>query len=211
MILSQICEIQLGYTARGRLDPVDTGGVRAVQLRDTAPEGGRNTDVTGQYRLDAVPERYWAKQGDLLFRSRGDRNTATALSDWLDATAVVVMPLVILRPESGKADPQYLAWFINQATTQRYFDACARGTGMRMIPIGCLANLEVPLPDIVAQKLIAEIDELARQEFALTKRLAEKRRQVTTFALLERAQQNSQRVTEGRAAPPSRSKKEGRK
>jgi hypothetical protein len=190
-LLSQICKIQLGYTARGRLDPIESGGVRAIQLRDTAPEGGRNTDLIAQYRLDTVPERYWAKQGDLLFRSRGDRNTATAVSDWLDAPAVAVMPLVILRPQFGKADPQYVAWFINQATTQRYFDACARGTGMRMIPVGCLANLEVPLPDIVAQKLIAEIDELARQEFALAKRLAERRRLVTTFALLERARQNS--------------------
>src|SRR5258705_484135 len=132
--LSQLCEIQLGYTARTRLDPVESGGVRAIQLRDTAPEGGRSPDAVGQYRLDSVPERYWTKKGDVLFRSRGDHNTATALSDWLDAPAVAVMPLVILRPQSEKADPQYLAWFINQAATQRYFDACARGTGMRMIP-----------------------------------------------------------------------------
>jgi hypothetical protein len=136
MLLSKLCEIQLGYTARGRLEPVEGNGVRAIQLRDIAPEGGRNTEVIGQYRLDAIPSRYWANQGDVLFRSRGDRNTATALAAWLDAPAVAVMPLVILRPNPAQTDPQYLAWFINQAPTQRYFDSCARGTGMRMIPIG---------------------------------------------------------------------------
>ncbi len=144
--LSTLCEIQLGYTARGRLEPVENG-VRAIQLRDTAIAGGLNGEI-GAYRLDAVPARYWAKPGDVLFRSRGDRNTATCLPNSLDEPAVAVMPLVILRPDPAQTDAGYLAWFINQASTQRYFDSCARGTSMRMIPIGCLAQLQVPLPDI---------------------------------------------------------------
>jgi hypothetical protein len=211
IFLNQLCDIQLGHTARGRLEPVEGEGVRAIQLRDTAPEGGRATDVIGQYRLDPIPERYWARQGDVLFRSRGDRNTATALADWFKEPAVVVMPLVILRPKTEATDPEYLAWFINQPPAQQYFDSCARGTGMRMIPVGCLAELEVPLPELRVQRSIAEVDGLACREFKLATRLAERRRLLTQFALIERAHKNIPTHTARRASALSRSKKEGLK
>jgi hypothetical protein len=188
--LRNLCDIQLGYTARGRLEPVPDG-TRAIQLRDTAAGGGLNSEVLGSYRLDAIAQRYWAKPGDVLFRSRGDRNTATRLPDSLEQPAVAVMPLVILRPHRSRADAGYLAWFINQASTQRYFDACARGTSMRMIPIGCLAHLQVPLPSIETQKTIAQLDDLARRECILTHRLAECRQQTVTLALLDKAQHDS--------------------
>jgi hypothetical protein len=194
--LSALCDIQLGYTARGRLEAAE-GGIRAIQLRDTAPEGGLTVGNVGQYRLDTVPDRYWAKPGDVLFRSRGDRNTATPLPITLDEPAVAVMPLVILRPHHSQADAGYLAWFINQAPTQRYFDSCARGTSMRMIPVGCLADLEVPLPSLSVQRTIAEIDDLARRERVLSHRLAEKRQKVTTLALLNKAQQDTNFKKEG--------------
>lgn len=188
--LSTLCDIQLGFTARGRLEP-DAGGIPAIQLRDTAPEGGLALGIVGRYRLDNVPDRYWARPGDILFRSRGDRNTATPLSITLAKPAVAVMPLVILRPHTLRADAGYLAWFINQAPTQRYFDSYARGTNMRMIPVGCLASLAVPLPSLAIQKTIAATDDLARRECALTHRLAEKRQQITTLALLDKAQQDT--------------------
>lgn len=206
--LSNLCEIQLGYTARGRLEPVENG-VAAIQLRDTAPEGGLSSDVIGTYRLDTIPQRYWAKPGDILFRSRGDRNTATRLPVSFDEPAVAVMPLVILRPDASRTDAGYLAWFINQASTQRYFDLCARGTSMRMIPVGCLAQLEVPLPSIETQKMIAALDGLARRECALAHRLAERRQQVVTLALLDKAQHDTTRSAQNTVQTTTRSRKEG--
>lgn len=208
--LNTLCEIQLGYTARGRLEPV-ANGVRAIQLRDTAIEGGINSDGIGAYRLDAIPQRYWTKPGDVLFRSRGDRNTATCLPNSLDEPAVAVMPLVILRPDLSQTDPGYLAWFINQVSTQRYFDSCARGTSMRMIPIGCLAQLQVPLPSIETQKTIAQLDDLARREYGLAHSLAEKRRQIVTLALLDKAQRDTNHSSRNTDQTTTRSTKEGRK
>ena len=207
--LHQLCTIQLGHTARGRLEPAEGGGIPAVQLRDTRPDGGMSTEIIGRYKIPSIPERYWARSGDVLFRSRGDKNTATALGDAFTQPAVAVMPLVILRPNVGEADPEYLAWYINQPAAQRHFDECARGTGMRMIPIGCLSDLEIPLPDLETQKAIAEVHQLAALEYALTTRLAEKRRQLTTFALLERANPNSQRHRGGCRSAAPRAGKEG--
>jgi hypothetical protein len=133
-----------------------------------APDGGWSTGRLGRYRLDWVPVRYLARVGDVLFRSRGDRNTATALTEEMD----------------------YVAWYINQAAAQRYFDLHAQGGSLRMISVGCLADLEVPLPSLAAQRAIAEIGQLAREELALSRRLAERRRQLTDLTLLLRRAQS---------------------
>lgn len=204
--LNCVCEIQLGFTARGRLEPM-ANGVRAIQLRDTAIEGGLNGDGVGTYRLDSIPSRYWAKPGDILFRSRGDRNTATCLPASLNEPAVAVMPLVILRPDPSRTDAGYLAWFINQASTQRYFDSCAQGQNIRMISVRCLAALAVPLPSIETQKTIVRLDDLAHRECALSHRLAERRQQIVTLALLDKAQHDIRNPEQ----PTTRSTKEDRK
>lgn len=187
--LSTMCDIQIGYTARGRLEPME-GGVPALQLRDTTPEGGLSTEAVVRYRLDDVPDRYWARTGDIVFRSRGDRNTATALTEAFPGPAVAVMPLVIVRPDKAVL-PEYLAWYLNQPEAQRHFDTCARGTGIRMIPMGCLADLDVPVPSLVRQRAIAAVETLARREFMLSGKLVEKRRQLLTASLLRAAREST--------------------
>jgi len=39
VLLPNICEIRSGYTARGRLEVAQSGGVLAILLGDVAPEG----------------------------------------------------------------------------------------------------------------------------------------------------------------------------
>lgn len=186
--LSTLCDIQIGFTARGRLEPAE-GGVPAIQLRDTTVDGGLGSEPIARFRLDDVPDRYWVNAGDILFRSRGDRNIAIALNDDFAEPAVAVMPLVIIRPRRG-ALAEYVAWYINQPQAQHHFDACARGTGIRMIPMGCLAELDLPLPDLERQRTIAAIDNLGRREFILSTRLAEKRQQFTNATLLRAARES---------------------
>ena len=203
--ISQVCAIQIGHTARGRLE-AEANGTAAIQLRDTRPEGGMADGVIGQYRMDPVPDRYWVRAGDVLFRSRGDKNTATALGFEFPA-AVAVMPLVILRPRPETIEADYLAWWINQPAAQRHFDECARGTGIRMIPIGCLSDLEIAVPDLATQRTIAEVHRLSAREYDLATRLANKRRQLTAFALHERANRHSS--NQHKAATALRSRKQG--
>jgi len=183
--LASLCDIQSGYTARGRLEPTISGGVPAIQLRDL--HGDDEFDPSGlpAYPLAPSFERYWAKSGDVLFRSRGERNTAVIIAPASKGAAVAILPLLVLRPNRDLIEPRYLAWFINQPASQRYFDKYAnRGTTMRVIPKQCLDDLEVVVPDLATQRLVVEIDSLARRERALMNQLAEKRLQFTSFALL---------------------------
>lgn len=188
--LAAISDIQIGYTARTRLEPTP-GGVRALQLRDIAPDGGRSDQPVGRFRLNDIPDRYWVRTGDIVFRSRGDQNTATALDSEFGEPAVAVMPLVIVRA-GPTILPEYLAWYLNQPEAQHHFDRAARGTGMRMIPMACLAELPVPVPDLETQRAIATVDALAQREFTLSSRLAERRRQLLRASLLRAARESVQ-------------------
>lgn len=187
--LGRLCYIQIGYTARGRLEPME-GGTPAIQLRDTTigVDGGA---PLGRFRLEEVPDRYWVRAGDVLFRSRGDSNTASALGADFIEPAVAVMPLVILRTKAAVL-PEYVAWYVNQPEAQGHFEREARGTSIRMIPMSCLADLKIPVPDLATQQAIAAVDGLAKREFALASELAVKRRQLIAAALLSTARESIQ-------------------
>ena len=155
-----------------------------IRLQDLTPNGLVDPD-----RLDrrvwptGMSDRYLVRSGDVVFRPRGDRNTAVVLDDRFRETAVVLIPLFILRAKPYLVLPEFLAWAINQPPAQRHFDRVARGTNMRMIPRPGLEDLEIDLPAREDQRRIVAIDALARRERALTVRAAEKREQMITRAL----------------------------
>jgi hypothetical protein len=186
--LASICQIQSGYTARNRLEPVVEGGVPAIQLRDL--NGEEDYDPAGAVLYPLAPsfERYWAGPGDVLFRSRGERNTAVVIAPDSNAAAIAILPLIVLRPNKNLVDSRYLAWAINHSITQRYLDKCALGTNIRMIPKAALDELEVELPDLETQRLITSIDTLARREHQLAHELADRNFELTGLALLKQTQ-----------------------
>lgn len=185
MRLSEICTIQTGHTVRSRLDPAGQGGVLAIQLRDISPAGGIAPESLTRVALADVPSRFFVSAGDVIFRSRGERNTATALDSRFREPAAAILPLIVLRPKKDIALPEYVAWALNQPKAQRHFDAAARGTSIRMVPKSSLDELELDIPDLEIQRLIVQVDSLAAREQALTLLLAEKRRTLVNRLLAE--------------------------
>lgn len=187
MRLADACTIHTGYTARGRLEPTAVGGVLAIQLRDVSPDGLVDPDRLTRVQLEDLADRYFVRAGDLVFRSRGERNTASALDERLQEPALAVLPLMVLRPNRDVVTPKYLAWAINQPPAQRHFDNAARGTNIRMIPRTSLDDLELDVPDIATQKMIVAVDALAERERELSQLAAETRRKMMSLILVERA------------------------
>lgn len=186
MRLADACTIHTGYTARGRLEPAAAGGVLAIQLRDISPEGLVDPDRLTRVQLDGLADRYFVRTGDVVFRSRGERNTASALDERLQEPALAVLPLMVLRPKRDVVTPEYLAWAINQPPAQRHFDSTARGTNIRMIPRSSLDDLELDVPDIELQEKIVVVDALAERERELTQLAANTRRKMMSLILVER-------------------------
>src|SRR5690606_37526561 len=99
MHLGDACTIHTGDTARGRLEPTAAGGVLAIQLRDISPDGLIAPERLTRVQLDGLADRYFVRAGDVVFRSRGERNTASALDQRLREPALAVLPLMVLRPK----------------------------------------------------------------------------------------------------------------
>ena len=187
MQVSDISTIHTGYTTRSRLEKTDRGGLLAIQLGDLSPDGRVNPERLTRVRLGDLPDKYLVSAGDVVFRSRGERNTASALDARFREPALAVLPLFVLRPKVDIVLPEYLAWAINQPPAQRHFDSFARGTGLRMVPRSSLDTLDIDVPDLETQRKIVAIDALAERERALVVLAADKRRQLTSLLLADRA------------------------
>jgi len=187
MRLAELSDIHSGYTARGRLDPLPEGGVPALQLRDVGTNGEAPGPDFQRYDLGKLSDRYFVRGGEVVFRSRGQPNTAAAIRDPLPEPVVVIVPLVIVRPDRDRVLPEYLAWAINQPDAQRRLGAEAQGTSLRMIPMAVLENLEIAVPDLPTQKRIIEFNALAQQEGRLLGQLAARRKELVSAILGEAA------------------------
>lgn len=193
MRLAELSDIHSGYTARGRLEPLPEGGVPALQLRDVGTEGAAPGPDFQRYDLGKLPDRYFVRGGEVVFRSRGEPNAAAAIRDPLPEPAVVIVPLVIVRPDRARVLPEYLAWAINQPDAQRRLGAEAQGTSLRMIPMAVLENLEIAVPDLPTQKRIVELNALSRQEGKLLQQLAARREELVSAILGEAAKAADQK------------------
>lgn len=197
MRLPDVCTIHSGFTARGRLEPTASGGVLAIQLRDVSPDGLIDPKRLTRVQLHDLPDRYFVRAGDVVFRSRGERNTASALDERLSEPALAVLPLMVLRPKQDVVTSEYLAWALNQPPAQRHFDSAARGTNIRMIPRPCLDSLEIDVPDLLTQRTVVEVDALAERERELSLSAAESRRKLMSLMLVDRASGTSTAWMEG--------------
>ncbi|MCA3394135.1 MAG: restriction endonuclease subunit S [Roseomonas sp.] len=194
MRLAEVCTTRLGYTARARLEASGTG-VLAIQLRDMAEDG---LDIAGLSRvlIKESIDRYLVQAGDVLFRSRGERNSAIALDDRFAEPAVAVSPLMVLRPMRNVISADYLAWAINQPEAQRHFDLTARGTSIRMVSKASLDELNIDVPDAPTQRRIVAAHYLAARERALTHLLADTKQAFINRTLAERAKSKRTQTTQ---------------
>lgn len=183
MRLAALCDIHSGFTARGRLEPQPEGGMPAIQLRDVGTDGESPAAPFQRYELGKLADHYFVRGGEVVFRSRGTPNTAAAICDPLPEPVVVIVPLVIIRPDREKLLPEYLAWAINHPDAQRRLGAEAQGTSLRMIPMTVIENLDIPVPDLRTQEHIIKLSGLARQEGRLLHQLAARREDLVTSIL----------------------------
>ena len=189
--LSDVCTIQTGFTARGRLESAADGGVLALQLRDILSNGLIAAQSLIRIQVGDISERYLTRPGDVVFRSRGERNTAAVMDESIPEPALAILPLMILRPDPQLLSGAYLAWAINQEPAQRHFEEEAQGTSLRMVSRTALENLKIAVPDFQTQQRILQVDALAERERQLAGQLTLKHYELIHRVLVERAQRRT--------------------
>lgn len=170
--LASLVSIKAGYPMRGRIEQVKGTGVHAVRLKDVSLQGGIDWDACIETELKGRNTPQWLEPNDVLFAAHGSHNTATFIKDsFKDRSfkAVATPMFFVLRVLEGasrsKVLPEYLAWFINAAPSQRYFEKNAEGSRTKSVRRQVLEGLEIAMPaKEQQQKIIALAKNLNEQQ-----------------------------------------------
>jgi hypothetical protein len=182
--LGQLAEIRTGYPFRGRIERVEVGNCRLVQMGDVRASTGEVANAQTNVEVPGGPGKHLLHYGDVLFVGRGVRNEAATFVG--DGGNVIAAPhLFVLRTQGRVAFPDYLTWFLNLPETQEQIRAMRRGSAVPFLPMSAFANLEVPLPSIEMQNHIAGIQRLSLQEQNLLAQIRERRRVLIDGLMLE--------------------------
>lgn len=199
--LSNIAEIRNGYQFRGKVAPAPVpandqgvplpeGIVRVIQIKDFDDDRRLSTADLTPVRLDSDPEKYEARQGDVLFLARGHRLFAAAVADPLEGT-VATGYFFVLRPKTNDVRASYLAWYINQTPFQSVLRTFMKGTQQPLVSRKDIEDLEVEIPPLETQQAIVALEELRVKEQRLLSELREKRSQLIQSVSIKMAHDQS--------------------
>ena len=182
--LKEIASIQMGYAFRSRLELDNQGNVNVIQMKDIKGNGVIDLTELTRVNIPYIKEHHWVKDNDIILRSRG-RTTTSAIVKNAFNILIVTAPLLVIRTNSNLILPAYLAWFINQPSSQIYLSSHARGSSVLMVSIEAVSLLEVILPSLGLQRKVVELSNLADKEQELLKLLAAKRQQYINRVLMQ--------------------------
>lgn len=187
LLLKDITEIQIGYQARGRIEPNPTGAFRIIQAKDFDHHNELMIETVYKIDVERDPEKYLVNAGDVLFVSRGFYNYATAIQVPLENT-LASNTFYILRVDARKILPGYLAWSINQAQDQ--LRGMTQAQNIPLIPKASFEKIEIDVPPLSVQHRIFGLMELLKKERVLT----EQRAALIKAACIHAAKQDQERT-----------------
>jgi hypothetical protein len=175
----------MGYPFRSRLEHDVNGTIAVVQMKDIDETSLLHVEDAVRVNLADVKTHHLIRQGDLVFRSRGQTNSAALVSADV-GPAVLAAPMLLIRPI--EVLPAYLLWHINLPAVQATLAAQAEGTSVRMISKAALEQLVIAVPPLETQRRIVEIGELACLEARITTELMDRRKALIDGVLMRKAQ-----------------------
>lgn len=130
--------------------------------------------------------------GDVVIALRGNVNTAAMVPDLahLDRPVFATLDVAVIRT-GPTLSASYLAWFLNLPTTQDVLATDRSGSAAPRLPLSALKELDVPLPDISRQRLIASVADNASHEALLIAQIKEARQRVLNELLRQAAEEGS--------------------
>jgi len=147
------------------------GSARFVRLSDLSDLRSGRAAKLAAGEPPAVARALPIEEGDLIVGARGaSTDVCLAAHSWFGA--FISLDLYLVRPDTAKVDPGYLAAFLDLPATQAAFSGNKQGSSLARLPKETLDKLVVPLPPISTQRLIAGLARSFRDEAELLQRLA---------------------------------------
>lgn len=119
--------------------------------------------------------RYFAQEGDILVSSRGSKGASIKIAVLTSTSDIPVVPsanVSVLRVDTSKADPLFIAEFLKTKAGQILLQSRQAGTTLLLLSLKDLGSIEMPLPPLQEQKSIAKKIEKARKAYENKIRLA---------------------------------------
>ena len=187
MKLKEIAYISTGYSFRTKIQHNSEGDTKVIQMSDVDKHRGILAEKL-QWIDDFDPrsERYFLDAGDVIMVSKGYNINAFVVPRGL-GKVVTVNSFLVMKPKFSQILPEYLAWFLNSKRTQHFFKAMAAGTNVPNLSIQALETLDVSLPSMEKQHMIAELDILKRREVYLHHEIASKKERLVDELLQRQA------------------------
>jgi restriction endonuclease S subunit len=164
--LKDITNIQTGLFAK----LLGEGDVIYLQVKHFDEEGKLQSALHGDLLSAYVSEKHLLKDGDVLFAAKGTKNFAAVFENH-NQPSVASTSFFVIRLADKKVLPQYLAWYLNNHTTQTLLKGQAIGTSIPSISKQVLENLEITVPNIEIQRAILQITKLRNKEKSLKQKI----------------------------------------
>jgi len=174
-----------GYSFRGKITPAKGGDLRVIQLKDIDNDYTTIGKECIFVHQNQVKDKYYLKEGDILFISKGANNYAIPFYADDNYPSVASSAFFVVRLDETKATPNYVAWYINQKKVQQYLESQASGTYTTSINRETVENIPILLPSISQQDKIANIAALAIKEQNLYNQLMEVKNRLICTQLLK--------------------------
>jgi len=167
--LKNIAGIQTGIFAK----PVSKGDVVYLKAKHFDGNGKLKSKLHPDIFINDISKKHLLKPGDLIFAAKGTKNIA-AVYESKNLPAVASTSFFTIKINSNGTEkilPEYLAWFLNHPTTQKYLKRKAKGTAIASISKTVLEELQVPIPSLPVQKAALEIHSLRNKEIHLKEKI----------------------------------------
>ncbi len=161
-LIKDITIIQTGLFAK----PAGIGELVYLQSKHFDEYGQLHSVLRPDLLSEGISEKHMLKDGDVLFAAKGTKNFAAVFENH-NEPSVASTSFFVIRPVDKKVLPQYLAWFLNNHTTQSLLKGQAIGTSIPSISKQVLENLEITVPGIEIQRAILQITSLRNKEKSL--------------------------------------------
>ena len=187
--LKDIATVSSGATFRSRIEASKDGDVRVIQMKDLGDDYFVHLNESIHIEQVNPKPNQLAKLGDIIFRSRGQTNTAALLNEYVENT-IVAAPLFRIRPNRKRIIPEFLLWWINQASSQAYLASTSKGTMLKMVSKQDLEDLEINLPSLEQQTKITDFFSLSMKEQQLLEEIKKCKATYTQGILMQAASES---------------------
>ena len=164
--LGDIADITTGYPFRSGIADDPSGTVRVIQMREAFPPATVDWNAAARVVMEKNMEQYLLRAGDILFVMRGG-NYYSVYAETVPCPALASPHFFRVRLLGNQGiSPAFLAWQLNQAPVQRFYNSMEAGSAQKSLRTADFAELPIVLLPPERQKQILKAVDCIYKEIA---------------------------------------------